>query len=362
DLLSRPDLEKFMAILAGEKVKFISLLLADIQSIANFVTSEYSLQQRLVKFFTGMLIPGLTIEAAIQKWMDHVDTKYPGQILKVNTEKITRADIKMVVSRAQMTTHTTKDSAKEKAGIPREGLLQQESEKSISKEDFAQEQKDETLKAKKKRGSTATKSKDKVIADAEKKVIADVEKKVIAAVERNDTTPGDDEFRKTLQEGVYIDNAGAVIIAPFLRSLFSRVGLLTGNDINDVDKALLLLHYCVTGNTRPAEFELLFPKILCGISAENAITTDVLLREEQLAEADEMLLSVIEHWAVLKNTSVKGLREAFLQRNGKLTLINNEWRLQVEQKSYDMLLQQLPWNISMIKLPWMKNLLKTEWV
>jgi hypothetical protein len=40
----------------------------------------------------------------------------------------------------------------------------------------------------------------------------------------------------------------------------------------------------------------------------------VLLSGEQLAEADEMLLSVIEHWTVLKNTSVRGLREAFLQR------------------------------------------------
>jgi hypothetical protein len=88
----------------------------------------------------------------------------------------------------------------------------------------------------------------------------------------------------------------------------------------------------------------------------------VSLTKEQIAEADVMLLSVIEHWSVLKNTSVQGLRESFLQRNGKLTLVNNEWLLQVEQKSYDMLLQHLPWSISMIKLPWMKNLLKTEWV
>ena len=75
-----------------------------------------------------------------------------------------------------------------------------------------------------------------------------------------------------------------------------------------------------------------------------------------------MLGSVIEHWVILKNTSIEGLRESFLQRNGKLTFANNEWLLQVEQKPYDMLLQSLPWNIGIIKLAWMRNILKTEWI
>jgi hypothetical protein len=81
-----------------------------------------------------------------------------------------------------------------------------------------------------------------------------------------------------------------------------------------------------------------------------------------MKEVDEMLLSLIEYWSVLKNTSIDGLRESFFKRSGKLGIVNNEWVLQVEQKPFDMLLQQLPWSISMIKLPWMENLLKTEWV
>ena len=75
-----------------------------------------------------------------------------------------------------------------------------------------------------------------------------------------------------------------------------------------------------------------------------------------------MLGSVIEHWVILKNTSIEGLRESFLQRNGKLTFANNEWLLQVEQKPYDMLLQSLPWNIGFIKLAWMNQILITEWI
>ena len=86
------------------------------------------------------------------------------------------------------------------------------------------------------------------------------------------------------------------------------------------------------------------------------------LRASREIRKDEVLLSVIEHWNILQNTSVEGLRQSFLQRNGKLSYNGSEWLLQVEQQPYDMLLQHLPWNISMIKLPWMEQMLKTEWI
>ena len=79
-------------------------------------------------------------------------------------------------------------------------------------------------------------------------------------------------------------------------------------------------------------------------------------------ESEALLQSVIAHWGVIKNTSLEGLRESFLQREGKLSFNNNEWYLQVEQKAFDMLLRELPWTIQMIRLPWMKHLLKTDWV
>ena len=93
---------------------------------------------------------------------------------------------------------------------------------------------------------------------------------------------------------------------------------------------------------------------------EDNVTIVTPLPETFIKEANELLLSIIEHWSILKNTSVEGLRQSFLQRDGKLTFFNNEWRLQVEQKSYDMLLQHLPWNRGLIRLPWMKHLLRTE--
>jgi hypothetical protein len=167
---------------------------------------------------------------------------------------------------------------------------------------------------------------------------------------------------KELTEGVFIHNAGAVIIASFLPALFSRTGILTDNTIRDLNQALSLVHYCITGSKSPVEFDLLLPKILLGIEPETVFDPDIFPDEKQISEADEMLASIVEYWDVLKDTTIDGLREAFLQRKGKLTFNNEEWFLIVEQKPYDMLLEQLPWNISMIKLPWMRNLLRTQWI
>jgi hypothetical protein len=50
-----------------------------------------------------------------------------------------------------------------------------------------------------------------------------------------------------------------------------------------------------------------------------------------------------------------------LQRQGKLLQKDADWLLQVEQKSYDMVLSSLPWSIGIIKNAWMKDMLWVEW-
>lgn len=165
-----------------------------------------------------------------------------------------------------------------------------------------------------------------------------------------------------LNEGVFISNAGQVIIAPFLPALFRHTGLLQDDKLQDPGTALSLLHYCIYGVSDPAEFSLLLPKLLCGLDPDAVADVAQVTDKHLLSEADQMLTSVIEHWQVLKNTSTDGFREAFLQRNGRLRFANNRWLLQVEHQSYDMLLQQLPWSIQMIQFPWMPYMLHTEWI
>lgn len=174
--------------------------------------------------------------------------------------------------------------------------------------------------------------------------------------------PEKKEFEPTIQESIFIENAGAVILAAFLPALFSQLKISEFEAIIKPDQAVRLVQYSVSGTNYSPEYELVLPKILCGFDIDFPINSSIHLTELQMAEAEEMLKALIAHWSVLKNTSTEGLRESFLKRNGKLKLSENGYMLQVEQKPYDMLLQQLPWNISMIKLPWMTNLLKTDWV
>ena len=75
-----------------------------------------------------------------------------------------------------------------------------------------------------------------------------------------------------------------------------------------------------------------------------------------------LLSAVVGHWDALKNTGQEGLRETYIKRPGKISRRNDgDWLLQVESKSYDILLDRLPWGISMVRLPWMARMLRVEW-
>jgi hypothetical protein len=197
-------------------------------------------------------------------------------------------------------------------------------------------------------------------------------RKVIGKEQVEQAADADDLIRKTKDQNrlselaatdaIYINNAGLIILAPFFPAFFIKLGLANEDMILDKQAAVNLAAYLVTGTEYAAEFELVLAKILCGIEPSEQISTLIAFTEEQKKESQELLLSAIEYWDMLKDTSPQGLRESFLQREGKLSFIDGEWILQVEQKPFDMLLQSLPWNISMIKLPWMSSILKTEWV
>ena len=177
-----------------------------------------------------------------------------------------------------------------------------------------------------------------------------------------DTGEKVDEADNEVREGIYIDNAGAVIFAAFIPALFEKLGLAENEKIINPDLATSIIQYGVTGRLQMEEYELVLPKILCGLDIDFPIDTNIEFNEKQKSEVDSMLRSLISHWSVLGDTSVEGLRETFLNRSGKLSRVNDEWQLIVEQKAYDMLLERIPWSFSIIKFPWMDMLLKTEWI
>ncbi|NEP61537.1 MAG: hypothetical protein F6K31_32065 [Symploca sp. SIO2G7] len=164
--------------------------------------------------------------------------------------------------------------------------------------------------------------------------------------------------------GIYLNQAGIVLLHPFLPPYFEAVGLLANRQFKDVacqQLAIYLLHYLATKATDPPEYELVLPKLLCGCPLDTPVVPPA-LPAMALEEAENLLQATIDYWQALKSTQPDGLREGFLQREGKLTRSNEStWKLQVEQRSIDILLSRLPWNITMVKLPWMDDLLTVEW-
>jgi hypothetical protein len=177
------------------------------------------------------------------------------------------------------------------------------------------------------------------------------------------------DYRETkllkTEDGLLGRNAGLVLLHPFLQYFFKELGLLNNDKfLNNAsrDIAVHLLHYLATGKEHAADFDLVFEKYLCGMNVSQVTYRFVTLSEQMKQEADILLQSVIKHWSVLKNTSVEGLREGFLQRKGKLVVAGSSARIIMEQNTLDILLQQVPWNISLLKLPWMNHLIHVEWM
>lgn len=163
---------------------------------------------------------------------------------------------------------------------------------------------------------------------------------------------------------ILIPGAGLVLLHPFLQRLFEHCHWLDENEfVNDVarNRAVYLLHYLAAGNEDAPEYVLMLPKLLCGIPPEWPLEPALPLTDAEKAACNEMLIQVIAHWTALRDTSPAGLREAFLWRQGKLFLSDEGWRLEVQYKTEDILLNHLPWGFSMIKFSWMPRLLSVSW-
>lgn len=160
---------------------------------------------------------------------------------------------------------------------------------------------------------------------------------------------------------LYVADAGMVLLTPFVKQLLTNLlgEPMETNPLPPV--AVHILHYLVHGRAPTAEWELALPKLLCGWPIGKTVPMDVALPANTETECHQLLETIIQHWAVLKNTSVDGLRTAFLQRAGKLSHTDDYWQLDVEHQTVDLLLQSLQWGYSIVKLPWMPERLYVNW-
>lgn len=161
-----------------------------------------------------------------------------------------------------------------------------------------------------------------------------------------------------------IENAGVVLIGPYLTRLFAMLDLTENNQFINTEtsrSAAFVLRYVVYGEYASAPAPGPLENLLCGSALDTLHNPDVAIGQDTKNLVDQMLQSIIHHWQALGATSVQGLRSAFLCRAGRLELQNESWQLKVENKAFDMLLDRLPWGITPLKLPWMPQALHVTW-
>ncbi|NOQ74235.1 MAG: hypothetical protein GQ574_19660 [Crocinitomix sp.] len=161
-----------------------------------------------------------------------------------------------------------------------------------------------------------------------------------------------------------IQNAGLVLLWPGLTFLFAESGLTVEDSfINEAaqERAVLLLQYTLGDQSETIEYDLPLNKLLCGLDITASLGMDFSPTKKEKETVEKLLTSIIAEWKALKGSSSKGLQETYLNRVGTLVKKDNDWLLEIERQTWDVLIDKLPWGIGIVKLPWMENMIHTEW-
>ena len=175
--------------------------------------------------------------------------------------------------------------------------------------------------------------------------------------------PVQDVDTHAIGDSVFVDDAGLVLLLPFIPMLFNQLNLLEEDRFrSDLcrSKAIRLLEFVAWGTTKRAEFVLRFQKLLCAQAAGQPLQ-GVELQQQETDEADSVLDAVCKHWTPLQNTSRDGLRNTFLQRRGLIKAHDDGGIVIVERQTVDVLLSKIPWSYSVVRLPWMDAPLTVQW-
>ena len=162
-----------------------------------------------------------------------------------------------------------------------------------------------------------------------------------------------------------VDDAGLVLLHPFLSTLFSRTGLLDEKNhfkgLTEREKAAHLLRFASGDANLHFDHLMNLEKVFCGLPVQYPMMPDFLISDDEKLEVNEMLESVCQYWKPLNGTSVAGLQQSFLRRNGMIAYDGGTWLIRVEGMAVDILLDDLPWEISTILFPWTDDMFAVDW-
>lgn len=177
-------------------------------------------------------------------------------------------------------------------------------------------------------------------------------------------------WRKETEKNVLIEvhNAGLVLFTPWFLQLFRRLGLYDEEGKRFMGpeaqvRAVFVLQALADGPEERGyeEHELFLNRLLAGLSREEALPASLVLTEQEQGMVYSLTENLRANWPGMKNTSLEGMRQSFLQREGILEERAKEWTLTVNPSGIDILLDNLPWGYSRVKLPWMEKMLRVEW-
>ncbi|TND02438.1 MAG: hypothetical protein FD123_4111 [Bacteroidetes bacterium] len=191
-------------------------------------------------------------------------------------------------------------------------------------------------------------------------------KKLPEKKQQSDQKKKQPEF-ETVSAGdpVFVFNAGLVLFWPFIGGLFRKLKYVQGKEFISrelQERAVLLLQYCVDEqDEQPAEHLLPLNKLFCGLDPAAPLERWITLEEAEKNEARVFVSSVKAQWPQMKNTSVPTFLSSFIRREGMLFRKDDNWELQVQHASIDVLLKKLPWGVSTVKFPWSPGILFVKW-
>ena len=182
-------------------------------------------------------------------------------------------------------------------------------------------------------------------------------------------------------EGELIQNAGLVLLWPYLTPFFDSLGLLSEAEAPEQGTVAALLgknkkqfaseeaawrgvhlsQYLATGLLDTPEEELLLNKLLCGLPLHLPVPKQSELSTYEEEECMILLNDIIANWTALRKASPDTLRASFLCREGLLSEIHKGYSLQITRNTFDILLDRLPWSYSLVALPWMEKMIYVEW-
>lgn len=164
-------------------------------------------------------------------------------------------------------------------------------------------------------------------------------------------------------DGQYVQNAGLILIHPFIKIFFEHCDLIDPKTQQLIDPELCahLLHYIATGKTNAPEYDMVFEKFLCNIPMNQTINKHIKLSRKHKTQAKNVIESVQHNWNPMKKSSAALLQNEFFQRSGKLVVTDHDYTLTIERKAQDILLDKLGWGLGLVKLPWQEKFIFINW-